>query len=63
MFDRGLKFALGEEVEALRATVRRFASQRIAPRAGDIERDNEFPRDLWPELGRLGVLGITAEAK
>jgi len=61
MFDRGLSFAVGEEIEALRATVRRFANQRIAPRAGDIDRDNEFPRDLWPELGRLGVLGITAE--
>jgi isovaleryl-CoA dehydrogenase len=61
MFDRGVNFALGEEIEALRATVRRFASQRIAPRADAIDRDNEFPRDLWPELGRLGLLGITAE--
>jgi isovaleryl-CoA dehydrogenase len=61
MMDRGLNFALGEEIEALRASVRRFASQRIAPRAADIDRDNEFPRDLWPELGKLGVLGITAE--
>jgi isovaleryl-CoA dehydrogenase len=60
MVDRGLNFALGEEIDALRASVRRFASQRIAPRADDIDRDNAFPRDLWPELGRLGLLGITA---
>jgi isovaleryl-CoA dehydrogenase len=61
MFDRGLSFALGEEIDALRASVRRFASQRIAPRADEIDRDNTFPRDLWPELGKLGLLGITAE--
>jgi isovaleryl-CoA dehydrogenase len=61
MFDRGLNFALGEEIEALRTTARRFASERIAPRAEAIDRDNEFPRDLWPALGALGLLGITAE--
>ncbi len=61
MADGGLNFALGEEIEALRTSVRRFSRERIAPRAGDIDRDNEFPRDLWPELGKLGVLGITAE--
>jgi isovaleryl-CoA dehydrogenase len=63
MFDRGLNFSLSDEIAALRATVRRFASQRIAPRAEDIDRDNAFPRDLWPELGRLGLLGVTAEAE
>ena len=62
MFDGGLSFALGEEVEALRASVRRFARERIAPRAAAIDRDNVFPRDLWPELGALGLLGVTAEA-
>jgi isovaleryl-CoA dehydrogenase len=61
MFDTGMSFALGEEIEALRASVRRFVSQRIAPRADQIDRDNAFPRDLWPQLGELGLLGITAE--
>jgi isovaleryl-CoA dehydrogenase len=61
MFDGGLKFDLGEDVDALRASVRRFARERVAPRAAAIDRDNDFPRDLWPELGSLGVLGITAE--
>src|SRR5262249_50892274 len=54
-------FGLGEEIDALRASVRRFAQDRIAPRADAIDRDNQFPRDLWPELGALGVLGVTAE--
>jgi isovaleryl-CoA dehydrogenase len=61
MFDAGMSFALGEEIEALRATVRRFVGQRLAPRADEIDRDNDFPRDLWPQLGDLGLLGITAE--
>ncbi|MDQ0470255.1 isovaleryl-CoA dehydrogenase [Labrys wisconsinensis] len=61
MFDAGLSFGLGEEIEALRRMARRFALQRIAPRAAEIDRDNAFPRDLWPELGGLGLLGITAE--
>ena len=61
MFDGGLNFDLGEDVKALRASVRRFARERVAPRAATIDRDNDFPRDLWPELGSLGVLGITAE--
>jgi len=61
MFDAGLSFGLGEEIEALRETVRRFARDRIAPRAEAIDRDNAFPRDLWPEMGSLGLLGVTAE--
>ena len=61
MFDGGLSFGLAEEVEALRATVRRFARHRVAPRAAAIDEDNDFPRDLWPELGALGLLGVTAE--
>jgi isovaleryl-CoA dehydrogenase len=61
MFDTGMSFALGEEIDALRASVRRFTSQRLAPRADEIDRDNAFPRDLWPQLGELGLLGITAE--
>ena len=52
-------FGLGEELDEVRAQVRRFARERIAPRAEHIDRSNEFPRDLWPELGDAGLLGIT----
>jgi isovaleryl-CoA dehydrogenase len=52
-------FGLGPELEEIRREVRRFATERIAPRATDIDRSNEFPRDLWPELGAQGLLGIT----
>jgi len=54
-------FGLGEELDMLRQTVRDFATDRIAPRAADIDENNQFPRDLWPELGELGLLGITVE--
>mgnify|MGYP001817803787 CR=1 FL=1 len=54
-------FGLGEDVDLLRETVRAFANDRIAPRAAEIDEKNEFPRDLWPELGELGLLGITVE--
>jgi isovaleryl-CoA dehydrogenase len=56
-------FGHGEDLELLRETVRSFASDRIAPRAAEIDETNEFPRDLWPELGELGLLGITAESE
>ena len=52
-------FGLGEEIDLLRDTVNSFATDKIAPRAEAIDQDNEFPRDLWPELGELGLLGIT----
>ncbi len=52
-------FGLGEELDEVRAQVRRFAREKIAPRAEEIDRSNEFPRDLWPELGAAGLLGIT----
>ena len=58
---RGFDFGLGEHVDALRDTVQSFTADRIAPRADEIDRTNKFPRDLWPELGRLGLLGITVE--
>jgi isovaleryl-CoA dehydrogenase len=52
-------FSLGADLEEVRTQVRRFARERIAPRAAEIDRSNEFPRDLWPELGEQGLLGIT----
>lgn len=59
-FDRcDFDFGLGEELDEVRNQVRRFARERIAPRAEEIDRSNEFPRDLWPELGEAGLLGIT----
>ena len=54
-------FGLGEDIDTLRATVAKFAAERIAPLAADIDRDNHFPRELWPQLGDLGLLGITVE--
>jgi len=55
----GLKFELGEDIEALRATVRDFAQAEIAPLAAEIDRTDQFPMPLWRKLGDLGVLGIT----
>src|SRR5678810_550354 len=57
----GLDFALGETIDMLRASVRQFAQDEIAPRAASIDRDNLFPADLWRKLGDLGLLGITVE--
>ena len=54
-------FGHGEDLDLLRETVRSFATDHIAPRAAAIDENNEFPRDLWPELGALGLLGITVE--
>ncbi|MGZ5228980.1 MAG: isovaleryl-CoA dehydrogenase [Burkholderiales bacterium] len=56
-----LDFDLGESVDILRETVRDFAATEIAPRAAEIDRSNDFPRDLWPRLGALGLHGITVE--
>ncbi len=57
----GFDFGLGSDVDMLRKSVADFARDRIAPRAADIDRSNEFPRDLWPEMGALGLHGITVE--
>lgn len=60
MFQGGLSFALGEDIDALRESVRRFAMDRIAPLADETDRNNAFPMQLWREMGDLGLLGITA---
>src|SRR6266540_1346984 len=57
----GFDFGLGADVNMLRDTVRGFARDKIAPRAEEIDRTNTFPRDLWPEMGALGLHGITVE--
>src|ERR1700732_3511579 len=54
-----LDFDLGADVEALRDTVRDFASDEIAPLAAEIDKTDKFPRDLWPKMGALGLHGIT----
>ncbi|MEQ8450218.1 MAG: isovaleryl-CoA dehydrogenase [Nitratireductor sp.] len=61
MYTHMMQFGLGEEIEALRDMVRRFAQDRIAPIAAEIDASNEFPAGLWKELGELGLLGITAD--
>jgi isovaleryl-CoA dehydrogenase len=58
---QGFDFGLGEDVDMLRDTARSFANDKIAPRADEIDKTNKFPRDLWPQLGALGLLGITVE--
>ena len=54
-------FGLGETADMIRDSVAGFAADKIAPRAGEIDASNQFPRDLWPQLGDLGVLGVTVE--
>ncbi|MER9237028.1 isovaleryl-CoA dehydrogenase [Mesorhizobium sp. M0622] len=61
MYTQTLNFGLDEDIEALRDLVRRFAQEKIAPIAAEIDRSNEFPAHLWAELGGLGLLGITAD--
>ena len=59
MFNASMNFALGEEIEALRDMVHRWSQERVAPMAAEIDRKNEFPQELWREMGDLGLLGIT----
>ena len=57
----GLDFGLGSDINMLRETVGSFAQEKIAPNADEIDKSNKFPRELWPQLGALGLLGITVE--
>ena len=61
MSDGGLEFDLGEMADAIRETTQRFASDKIAPIAAEIDEKDEFPKDLWPQMGELGLHGITVE--
>ncbi|RCS23252.1 isovaleryl-CoA dehydrogenase [Phyllobacterium salinisoli] len=61
MYASGLKFGLPPEIEALRDQVQRFAQERIAPLAAETDRSNDFPAQLWREMGELGLLGMTAD--
>jgi isovaleryl-CoA dehydrogenase len=61
MSETGLDFALGEMADAIRDTTRRFAADRIAPLAARIDAEDWFPTELWPEMGALGLHGITVE--
>jgi isovaleryl-CoA dehydrogenase len=60
MYTAEMSFGLGEDIDALRDAVRRFARDRIAPLAAEIDASNAFPMQLWREMGDLGLLGITA---
>jgi isovaleryl-CoA dehydrogenase len=59
MFDHAMDFGLGDDINALREMVRKFASDEIAPRAAEIDKTNEFPNDLWMKMGELGLHGVT----
>ena len=61
MFGSGMNFGLGEDIDALRDMVQRWAGDKLAPRAAQIDESNEAPKDLWPQMGELGLLGITAD--
>ncbi|POR54228.1 isovaleryl-CoA dehydrogenase [Bosea psychrotolerans] len=58
---RPFNFDLGETADAIRDTVHAFAQEKIAPRAEEIDKTNTFPRDLWPQMGALGLHGITVK--
>ncbi|MEL6645323.1 MAG: isovaleryl-CoA dehydrogenase [Pseudomonadota bacterium] len=61
MFTASMNFDLGEDVLALRDMVHRWAQERVAPIAAEVDRSNAFPAELWGEMGELGLLGITVE--
>ena len=59
MFNETMDFGLGEDVNALRETVRKFAQEEIAPKSAEVDRSNDFPMELWEMMGNLGLHGIT----
>ena len=61
MFMASMSFGLGEDIEALREATQRWAQERVAPMAAEIDASNEFPMELWKEMGDLGLLGVTVE--
>ncbi|MDE0694807.1 MAG: acyl-CoA dehydrogenase family protein [Boseongicola sp.] len=61
MFNASMRFDLGEDMDALRDVVRRWAQERVRPMAVEIDRSNAFPSELWREMGELGILGVTVE--
>jgi len=63
MVDLDFDFGLTDELILLREQVMRFAAERVAPLAAEIDANNSFPRELWPELGELGLFGITVDEK
>jgi isovaleryl-CoA dehydrogenase len=61
MFTSSMNFACGEDIEALRDMVHRWAQDRVAPMAAEIDASNNFPAELWKEMGELGLLGVTVD--
>jgi isovaleryl-CoA dehydrogenase len=61
MYESGLIYATNSDTEMFRESVRRFARERVAPLAVEIDRSNQFPKQMWKEMGALGILGVTAE--
>ena len=59
MFNATMDFGLGEDIDALRETVRKFAQEEISPRSAEVDRSNDFPMELWELMGNLGLHGIT----
>ena len=59
MFNATMDFGLGDDVDALRETVRKFAQEEIAPKSAEVDRSNDFPMELWEMMGNLGLHGIT----
>jgi LysM repeat protein len=61
VFNASMQFDLGEDVAAMREMVHRWAQERVKPMAAEIDSKNEFPPELWTEMGELGLLGMTVE--
>ena len=59
MFLGSMTFDLGEDINALRDMVHRWAQERVKPLAAETDANNQFPNELWTEMGELGLLGIT----